>query len=76
MVLGIVRQRFHVPLQLMGFVLTAVGIILGHIHGGRKFAPSAHEKLGSLLLFPIIAQFLLGGYLKVRTSCSCSPAAY
>jgi hypothetical protein len=66
MVLGIVRQRLHVPLQLLGFVLTGVGIVLGHTHGGRQFNPSAHEKLGSALLFPIISQLLLGIYLKLH----------
>ncbi|KAJ7813154.1 hypothetical protein B0H14DRAFT_2854861 [Mycena olivaceomarginata] len=42
MVLGISRSRWHVPLQSVGFLLTAGGYILGHSHGGRQFLPSAH----------------------------------
>jgi len=66
MILGLVRQRFHVPLQILGFLITACGYYLGHSHGGRKFQPSAHEKMASILFFPILCQFSLGVYLKLH----------
>jgi hypothetical protein len=47
-------------------VLTFGGIFLGHAHGGRKFPASAHEKLGSIIVIPILAQLALGVYLKLH----------
>ncbi|KAJ6485716.1 hypothetical protein C8R45DRAFT_997595 [Mycena sanguinolenta] len=66
MALGISRSRWHVPLQSLGFLLTAGGYILGHAHGGRKFPSSAHEAFASILLIPIAAQLVLGVYLKLH----------
>ncbi|KAF7370997.1 Protein YTP1 [Mycena sanguinolenta] len=66
MALGISRSRWHVPLQSVGFLLTAGGYILGHAHGGRKFLSSAHEVFASILLIPIAAQLVLGVYLKLH----------
>jgi len=66
MVLGITRSRWHVPLQSVGFVLTAGGYILGHSHGGRQFLPSAHGAFASVLFVPIAAQLVLGVYLKLH----------
>jgi len=66
MVLGISRSRWHVPLQSVGFVLTAGGYILGHSHGGRQFLPSAHGVLASVLFVPIAVQLVLGVYLKLH----------
>jgi len=66
MILGITRSRWHVPLQLTGFALTAAGYILGHSHGGRRFPPSLHESFANILLLPIIGQFLIGVYLKLH----------
>ncbi|KAF7309492.1 Protein YTP1 [Mycena indigotica] len=66
MVLGITRSRWHVPLQSVGFVLTAGGYILGHSHGGRMFLPSAHGIFANILLVPIATQLALGIYLKLH----------
>ncbi|KAJ7623655.1 hypothetical protein FB45DRAFT_111936 [Roridomyces roridus] len=66
MVLGITRSRWHVPLQSVGFVLTAGGYILGHSHKGRMFLPSAHGVFASILFIPIVAQLVLGVYLKLH----------
>ncbi|KAJ7132291.1 hypothetical protein C8R44DRAFT_829509 [Mycena epipterygia] len=66
MVLGITRSRWHVPLQSAGIVLTAGGYILGHSHKGRMFLPSAHGSFASVLFGPIVAQLLLGVYLKLH----------
>ncbi|KZV99235.1 hypothetical protein EXIGLDRAFT_699275 [Exidia glandulosa HHB12029] len=66
MVLGITRSRWHVPLQATNFALTAAGYVLGHKHGGRKFLPSAHEKMANFLLLPLAAMLVLGVYLKLH----------
>ncbi|KAJ7497939.1 hypothetical protein B0H11DRAFT_1997903 [Mycena galericulata] len=66
MVLGITRSRWHVPLQSVGFVLTAGGYVLGHSHKGRMFLPSAHGAFASILFVPIAAQLVLGVYLKLH----------
>ncbi|KAJ7065273.1 hypothetical protein C8F01DRAFT_737457 [Mycena amicta] len=66
MVLGITRSRWHVPLQSVGYLLTAGGYVLGHSHGGRMFPPSAHGVFANVLLAPIAAQLVLGIYLKLH----------
>ncbi|KAJ6561083.1 hypothetical protein DFH09DRAFT_985403 [Mycena vulgaris] len=66
MVLGITRSRWHVPLQSVGFVLTAGGYVLGHSHKGRMFLPGAHGSFASVLFGPIAAQLFLGVYLKLH----------
>ncbi|GLB41596.1 putative protein of unknown function (Ytp1) [Lyophyllum shimeji] len=66
MVLGITRSRWHVPLQSVGFLLTAGGYILGHSHKGRMFLPSVHGSFASILFVPIAAQLSLGVYLKLH----------
>ncbi|KAF7289484.1 hypothetical protein HMN09_01342400 [Mycena chlorophos] len=66
MVLGITRSRWHVPLQSLGFLLTAGGYVLGHSHGGRQFLASAHGVFANIILVPIAAQLALGIYLKLH----------
>ncbi|KAJ7780282.1 hypothetical protein DFH07DRAFT_950326 [Mycena maculata] len=66
MVLGITRSRWHVPLQSAGIALTAGGYILGHAHKGRMFLASAHGAFASILFVPIVAQLVLGVYLKLH----------
>ncbi|KAF8840401.1 hypothetical protein BDN67DRAFT_968591 [Paxillus ammoniavirescens] len=66
MVLGLTRSLWHVPLQSLAFALTFGGIILGHAHAGRQFPRSFHGSMGSWLLLPILAQLLLGVYLKLH----------
>ncbi|KAH7104834.1 hypothetical protein BKA62DRAFT_690800 [Auriculariales sp. MPI-PUGE-AT-0066] len=66
MILGLTRSRWHVPLQATNFALTALGYILGHVHGGRKFPESAHEKFANILLLPLGIMLVLGIYLKLH----------
>ena len=54
------------PPQSLAFALTFAGIVLGHAHGGRQFPHSFHGSLGSWLLVPILAQLVLGIYLKLH----------
>ncbi|EIN06300.1 hypothetical protein PUNSTDRAFT_115584 [Punctularia strigosozonata HHB-11173 SS5] len=66
MVLGITRSRWHVPLQSVGFLLTAGGIILGHSHKGRQFYAGAHGIFANILIWPMAIQLGLGVYLKLH----------
>ncbi|KAI0730834.1 hypothetical protein C8Q76DRAFT_716360 [Earliella scabrosa] len=66
MVLGLSRSRWHVPLQSVGFLLTAGGYVLGHSHGGRAFLAGAHGKMANIMLAPIALQLFLGIYLKLH----------
>ncbi|KAI9881327.1 MAG: hypothetical protein M1830_003334 [Pleopsidium flavum] len=66
MVLGIVRSRWHVPVQVLGTVVAIVGYFLGHAHGGRQFAPNIHAAFASSLMLMLFLQVILGIYLKLH----------
>ncbi|MCJ1361497.1 hypothetical protein MMC16_000597 [Acarospora aff. strigata] len=66
MVLGIVRSRWHVPVQVFGAVAAIVGYFLGHAHGGRQFAPNIHAAFASSLMSMLVLQVVLGVYLKLH----------
>ncbi|OQD70465.1 hypothetical protein PENDEC_c023G04707 [Penicillium decumbens] len=66
MVLGIVRSRWHVPLQTVGTVIAVVAYFLGHAHKGRQFGPNIHAKFANWLMLLLVAQVVLGVYLKLH----------
>lgn len=67
MVLGIVKSRWHVPVQVAGTALAIVGYALGHMHGGREFRHSnVHSKFASPISLMLFAQILMGIYLKLH----------
>ncbi|KAL1919754.1 uncharacterized protein VTP21DRAFT_1685 [Calcarisporiella thermophila] len=66
MILGLTRSRWHVPLQIAGTALTAIGIFLGHMHGGRQFREGAHSSFGGILIWILGAQVIFGIYLKLH----------
>ncbi|KAI3328837.1 hypothetical protein F4824DRAFT_482354 [Ustulina deusta] len=67
MVLGIVKSRWHVPLQVAGTALAILGYALGHMHGGREFRPdNVHSKFAIPISAMLFAQVLLGIYLKLH----------
>ncbi|PNS15622.1 Protein YTP1 [Sphaceloma murrayae] len=66
MVLGLVKSRFHVPVQVLASVLAIVGYFLGHSHKGRQFSPSAHSGFANWLMLLVIGQVALGGYLRLH----------
>ncbi|KAI4213680.1 MAG: hypothetical protein LQ351_003646 [Letrouitia transgressa] len=66
MVLGIVRSRWHVPLQTAGGILTVLGYFLGHAHGGRQFKHNVHASFATILMFILIVQFAFGVYLRLH----------
>ncbi|KAK4984849.1 hypothetical protein LTR66_008365 [Elasticomyces elasticus] len=66
MVLGIVRSRWHVPCQTVGTALAVVAYFLGHAHKGRQFAHNAHAAYAPFLMIGLIAQIVMGVYLRLH----------
>ncbi|KAI1283517.1 hypothetical protein F5Y07DRAFT_349886 [Xylaria sp. FL0933] len=67
MVLGIVKSRWHVPLQVAGTALAILGYALGHMHGGREFRHNnVHSKFATPISIMLFAQVLFGIYLKLH----------
>ncbi|CAK1366012.1 hypothetical protein CB0940_09545 [Cercospora beticola] len=66
MVLGQVRSRWHVPVQIAATAIAVPGYFLGHAHKGRQFGPNAHAKFANLLMLILIVQVGLGIYLKMH----------
>ncbi|KAG7138700.1 Protein YTP1 like protein [Verticillium longisporum] len=67
MVLGITKNRWHVPTQVLGTVIAVVGYFIGHAHGGREFVHNnVHAKFANLLMFILAGQVTLGVYLRLH----------
>jgi hypothetical protein len=66
MVLGMVRSKWHVPVQTTGSVLAIIGYFLGHKHKGRQFAKNAHAQFVPVMMLILIAQVAMGIYLKLH----------
>ncbi|RAL10078.1 Ytp1 family protein [Aspergillus homomorphus CBS 101889] len=66
MVLGIVRSRWHVPLQIVGTVVAVVAYFMGHAHKGRQFAKNVHASFANTLMLMMVVQIVLGVYLKLH----------
>ncbi|KAH8882279.1 hypothetical protein GQ53DRAFT_666149 [Thozetella sp. PMI_491] len=67
MVLGMIKSRWHVPLQVLATVIALLGFALGHMHGGREFAESnVHSAFASTLFFQMVVQVVIGIYLKLH----------
>lgn len=67
MVLGLVKNRWHVPLQVVSTLISVLGYALGHMHGGRQFvAKNAHAQFADILYLFLFAQVIFGVYLKLH----------
>ena len=66
MVLGLIRSRWHVPVQVLGVAITVPGYFLGHAHKGRQFGPNAHAKFANWLVFMLVVQVAMGVVLKLH----------
>jgi hypothetical protein len=66
MVLGIIRSKWHVPVQTTGSLLAIMGYFLGHKHKGRQFATNVHSKFAPMLMLILISQVCMGIYLKLH----------
>ncbi|WYZ46814.1 hypothetical protein EsH8_IX_001039 [Colletotrichum jinshuiense] len=67
MVLGMTKNRWHVPTQVLGSALAILGYFLGHMHHGRQFvAHNVHATFANWLMIIMGAQVGLGIYLKLH----------
>ncbi|KAF3938688.1 hypothetical protein ABW19_dt0207926 [Dactylella cylindrospora] len=67
MVLGIVRNRFHVPVQILSTCIAILGWFLGHAHRGRRFEEgNVHAAYAPFLAVGVVLQVVLGLYLKLH----------
>lgn len=66
MVLGMIRSRWHVPVQTSGSLLAIVGYFLGHKHKGRQFTANIHANFVPYIMLMLIAQVAMGVYLKLH----------
>ncbi|KAF3923943.1 hypothetical protein AA313_de0208265 [Arthrobotrys entomopaga] len=67
MVLGLVRNRFHVPVQILASCIAIMGWFLGHSHEGREFEDgNVHERYAPVLAFGVASQVGMGIYLKLH----------
>ncbi|KAI9315919.1 hypothetical protein BX666DRAFT_2019578 [Dichotomocladium elegans] len=67
MVLGLAKNRWHVPVQILGTALFVAGYFLAHAHNGRNYEPHiAHRWFASILIWLLVSQLALGAYLKLH----------
>ncbi|KAK1761965.1 protein YTP1 [Phialemonium atrogriseum] len=67
MVLGMIKSRWHVPLQVLATIIAFLGYALGHMHKGRQFVPNnVHSKFATPLYIILIVQIILGVYLRLH----------
>ena len=66
MVLGLVKSRWHVPVQVLGTAIAVPGYFLGHAHKGRQFAHNVHAAFANWIVFILIAQVAMGVVLKLH----------
>ncbi|EQL33242.1 hypothetical protein BDFG_04685 [Blastomyces dermatitidis ATCC 26199] len=68
MVLGITRSRWHVPVQIVGSIIAILAYFMGHLHKGRQFSKNIHASFANVLMIMLVAQVVLGIYLKLHLS--------
>ncbi|KAK2778687.1 hypothetical protein FQN53_001715 [Emmonsiellopsis sp. PD_33] len=68
MVLGIIRSRWHVPVQIVGTIIAFLAYFMGHLHKGRQFSRNIHASFANSLMLMLIVQLVLGIYLKLHLS--------
>ncbi|KAE8552994.1 hypothetical protein EYB25_004373 [Talaromyces marneffei] len=66
MVLGIIRSRWHVPVQVVATVVAVLAYFMGHAHKGRQFAKNIHASFANVLMLMLIVQVVLGVYLRLH----------
>lgn len=66
MVLGMVRSRWHVPVQILGVAIAIPGYFLGHAHKGRQFGKNAHAGFANWLMLMLAVQVGMGVILKLH----------
>ncbi|EEH36166.1 hypothetical protein PAAG_00489 [Paracoccidioides lutzii Pb01] len=68
MVLGIIRSRWHVPVQIVSTIIAVLAYFMGHLHKGRTFSKNIHATFANPLVLMLMVQIILGAYLKLHIS--------
>ena len=58
------KNRWHVPVQVLGTVIAVVAYFLGHMHKGRTFTKNVHASFSNWLMLMLAVQVVFGIYLK------------
>ncbi|KAG0950377.1 hypothetical protein G6F29_007444 [Rhizopus arrhizus] len=67
MILGLAKNKWHVPVQILASTLFVIGYFLAHAHNGRNYEPHiAHRWFADIVIWTVIMQFVLGVYLKLH----------
>ncbi|KAI8063305.1 hypothetical protein BC940DRAFT_307601 [Gongronella butleri] len=67
MVLGLARNKWHVPVQIVATIVFFIGYQLAHAHDGRNYEPHiAHRWFADIVIWAISLQVLFGIYLKLH----------
>ncbi|CEG82589.1 hypothetical protein RMATCC62417_16640 [Rhizopus microsporus] len=67
MVLGLAKNKWHVPTQVLASTLFVIGYFLAHAHNGRNYEPHiAHRWFADIVIWTVLIQFGLGVYLKLH----------
>lgn len=66
MVLGLIKSRWHVPVQVAGAAVAIPGYFLGHAHKGRQFSKNAHAQFSNWLMLLLACQVGMGVILKLH----------
>lgn len=67
MVLGLSKNRWHVPVQILGGCLAITGYFVGHHHKGRQFSgDNVHSKFGGWVMLMALCQIVVGVLLKLH----------
>ncbi|KAG1054747.1 hypothetical protein G6F43_003265 [Rhizopus delemar] len=67
MILGLAKNKWHVPVQILASTLFVIGYFLAHAHNGRNYEPHiAHRWFADIVIWTVIMQFILGVYLKLH----------
>ncbi|KAI9022860.1 hypothetical protein CLU79DRAFT_751061 [Phycomyces nitens] len=65
MVLGLARNKWHVPVQILGTAFFIIGYFLAHAHDGRNYEPHiAHRWFADIVITAVVVQLGVGAYLK------------
>ncbi|CDO51559.1 similar to Saccharomyces cerevisiae YNL237W YTP1 Probable type-III integral membrane protein of unknown function [Geotrichum candidum] len=67
LVLGLSRNRWHVPVQTLAGLLAITGYFIGHHHKGREFpSDNIHSKFGGWVMLMALSQIIIGVLLKLH----------
>ncbi|ORX52767.1 hypothetical protein DM01DRAFT_1383930 [Hesseltinella vesiculosa] len=67
MILGLAKNRFHVPVQIAASIVFFLGYQFAHMHDGRNYEPHiAHRWFASIVIWVVVLQVLVGVYLRLH----------